>query len=270
VEPKYDAEKQLIGGQSLIDQAPLEYGGMGKMSKSSGNGVDPQNLIDKYGADTARLFVMFTAPPEQSLEWSDQGVQGQQRFLHRLWKAVYDHVAAGVALPLDKSLLSEAARDLRHKAHQTLAKVTADIGRRRTFNTAIAAVMELLNFVGHYHETGENPHAVRREALEISVISLSPIVPHVTHALWHALGHVGAIIDERWPEPDAQALQRATVELIVQVNGKLRGRLQLPAGSERERAIEAALADPVVKRFIDGKAVRKAIHVPDKLVNLVV
>jgi leucyl-tRNA synthetase len=213
---------------------------------------------------------MFTAPPEQSLEWSEQGVQGQFRFLHRLWKAVYDHVAAGKAASLDKSQLSPAARDLRLKTHQTVAKVTQDIGRRRTFNTAIAAVMELINAVGQYHEAGENAHAVRQEALEMAVLALSPIVPHATHALWYALGHAGAIIDERWPEPDAQALLRSTVELIVQVNGKLRGRLQLPAGSEREQAIEAALADPSVQRFIEGKEVRKAIHVPDKLVNLVV
>jgi leucyl-tRNA synthetase len=179
-------------------------------------------------------------------------------------------VAAGAAQPLDKASLSSAARDLRHKTHQTLAKVTADIGRRRTFNTAIAAVMELLNAVGQYHETGQNAHAVRQEALQIAVIALSPIVPHVTHALWHALGHAGAVIDERWPEPDSEALVRASVELIVQINGKLRGRLQLTCGAAREVALEAALADAAVKRFIDGKPVRKVIHVPDKLINLVV
>jgi leucyl-tRNA synthetase len=159
---------------------------------------------------------------------------------------------------------------LRRAAHQTLAKVSSDIGRRRTFNTAIAAVMELLNAVGHYPERGELAHAVRHEALEIAVLVLSPIVPHICHSLWFSLGHSGAIIDERWPQPDALALAQAMVELVVQVNGKLRARIQLAAGAAREAAVAAALADPAVQRFVAGKAVRKAIHVPDKLVNLVV
>jgi leucyl-tRNA synthetase len=270
VEPTFDADRRIIGGVSLIDQSEVQYGGMGKMSKSSGNGVDPQTLIDKYGADAARMFIMFATPPEQSLEWSDEGAQGQLRFLRRLWKAVHDHVAAGAPAALDKSALSSAARELRHKTHHTLVRVTADIGRRRTFNTAIAAVMELLNAVGSYQESGDSAHAVRQEALEIAVVSLSPIVPHVTHSLWHALGHAGALIDERWPEADSEALQQATVEVIVQINGKLRGKLQLPAGSQRERAVQAAVADPGVQRFIAGKEIRKVIHVPDKLVNLVV
>jgi leucyl-tRNA synthetase len=270
VQPTFDAEHRLVGGVSLVDHTPLEYGGLGKMSKSSGNGVDPQTLIDKYGADTARLFILFATPPEQSLEWSDEGVQGQFRFLRRLWKAVYDHVSAGKPPALDKSSLSAAARELRYNAHQRLVRVTADIGRRRNFNTAISAVMELLNAVGDYQETGPNAAAVRQEALEIAVLGLSPMVPHVAHTLWHALGHAGAIIDERWPEPDSEALQQATVEVVVQINGKLRGKLQLPAGSQRERALEAAVADPNVQRFIAGKQIRKVIHVPDKLVNLVI
>ena len=155
-------------------------------------------------------------------------------------------------------------------AHQTLAKVTSDIARRRTFNTAIAAVMELLNAVGHYRHSGDGARAVRQEALEIAVLALSPIVPHICHALWHALGHTRAMIDEPWPEPDRDALAQALVELIVQVNGKLRGRVQLPAGAQRQVAVDAALADPDVQRFIGGKEVRRAVHVPDKLVNLVI
>jgi leucyl-tRNA synthetase len=270
VEPVFDEQRALVGGVSLHDQQPVEYGGLGKMSKSSGNGVDPQTLIDKYGADTARLFIMFRVPPEQSLEWSDDGVQGQARFLRRLWKAVFDHVQAGSRLTLDKSDLSAGARDLRHKTHQTLNKITIDIGKRRTFNTAISAVMELLNAVAAYQEHGENAQAVRQEALEIAVLGLSPIVPHVTHTLWHALGHAGAVVDESWPVTDQQALVLSTIELIVQVNGKLRGRVQLAAGADRDAALEAAMADPTVQRFIDGKPLRKAIHVPDKLVNLVV
>jgi leucyl-tRNA synthetase len=270
VEPRLDANHLRVGGVSLIDHQPVEYGGMGTMSKSKGNGVDPQLFIAKYGADTVRLFIMFASPPELTLEWSEEGVQGQFKFLRRLWKAVYDHVSAGKAAVLDKASLSPTARELRHKTHHTLARVTGDIDRRRHFNTAISAVMELLNALGDYEESGPNAQAVRQEALEIAVIGLSPIVPHIAHTLWHALGHAGAIIDERWPQADSEALQRSTVEVVVQVNGKLRGKLQLPAGSQRERALEAAVADPSVQRFIAGKQIRKVIHVPDKLVNLVI
>jgi leucyl-tRNA synthetase len=274
VEPQYDQNHQRIGGVSLIDRQPVEYQGLGTMSKSKNNGVDPQALVEQYGADTARLFAMFAAPPEQSLEWSDEGVIGQTRFLHRLWKAVHDHVSPGLVEPLAPEAiansLSEAARDLRRVAHQTLAKVTADIGRRRTFNTAIAAVRELFNAIGDYAEVDAIGRAVRQEALEIAVLTLSPIAPHICHALWHELGHERALIDEPWPSPDPQALEQLLVQVIVQVNGKLRGRLQLPPGASSELAIAAALADPAVQRFVAGKAVRKSIHVADKLVNLVI
>ena len=274
VEARFDADGARIGGVLLVDQQAVEYGGLGTMSKSKNNGVDPQTLVEKYGADTARLFIMFAAPPEQSLEWSDDGVQGQFRFLRRLWKAVYDHVAAGAGggpVPaLQPAALSAQARELRRSAHQTLAKVTSDIARRRTFNTAIAAVMELLNAVGHYAQSGDGARAVRQEALEIAVLALSPMVPHICHALWHELGHATAVIDEQWPQPDRDALAQALVELVVQVNGKLRGRVQLPAGAQRQIAVDAALADPHVQRFIAGKEVRRAVHVPDKLVNLVI
>jgi leucyl-tRNA synthetase len=204
------------------------------------------------------------------LEWSDESVQGQFRFLRRLWKAVYEHFARGKTVALDKATLSPAARDLRYVTHQTLVKVTADIGRRRTFNTAIAAVMELLNAVSAYSEQGQGADAVRQEALEIAVIALSPIVPHITHTLWQALGHPGALIDERWPEPDREALAQSSVQVIVQVNGKLRARVQLSTGSPQELVLAAATADPTVQRFIDGKPMRKVIYVPDKLINLVV
>jgi len=270
VEARFSADGARIGGLLLTDHQPVEYGGLGTMSKSKNNGVDPQTLVDKYGADTARLFMMFAAPPEQSLEWSDDGVQGQYRFLRRLWKAVHDHVAAGAAPPLQLAALTPQARELRRTAHQALAKVTTDIARRRTFNTAIAAVMELLNAVGHYQESGDSARAVRQEALQIAVLALSPMVPHICHTLWHALGHTTAVIDERWPEADRDAMAQALVELIVQVNGKLRGRVQLPAGAQRELAVDAAIADPEVQRFIAGKEVRRAVHVPDKLVNLVI
>jgi leucyl-tRNA synthetase len=276
VEPQFDAAGARIGAVSLKDNGPVEYGGLGTMSKSKNNGVDPQTLVEKYGADTARLFTMFAAPPEQSLEWSDEGVQGQFRFLRRLWKAVYDHIGESPAPRLDlrsqagELTLSEAGRDLRRTAYQTLAKVTTDIGRRRTFNTAIAAVMELLNAVGHFQQHDDVARAVRHEALELAVLMLSPIVPHVCHSLWHALGHAGAVIDERWPESDPRALRQSMVEVVVQVNGKLRARLALPAAATQELAMEAALAEPSVQRFVAGKQIRKVIHVPDKLLNLVV
>jgi len=276
VEPQFDAAGTRTGAVSLKDDGPVEYGGLGTMSKSKNNGVDPQTLVEKYGADTARLFTMFAAPPEQSLEWSDEGVQGQSRFLRRLWKAVYDHLGESPAPRLDlrsqagELTLSESGRELRRTAHQTLAKVTTDIGRRRTFNTAIAAVMELLNAVGHFQERDEVARAVRHEALELAVLMLSPIVPHVCHSLWQALGHATAVIDEPWPEVDPSALTQSTVEVVVQVNGKLRARLRMPAGATQELAIEAAMAEPAVQRFVAGKDVRKAIHVPDKLLNLVV
>jgi leucyl-tRNA synthetase len=258
------------GGKSKLDGLPVEHAGLGTMSKSKNNGVDPQSLVEQYGADTARLFMMFASPPEQSLEWSDEGVQGQFRFLRRLWKAVHEHVSAGPAPAVAAVTLTPGARDLRRQAHQTLAKVTGDIGRRRVFNTAIASVMELLNGIGRYDEGGEAARAARQEALEIAVLALSPIVPHITHELWHALGHTSALIDERWPEPDATALAQDTVEIVVQVNGKLRGRVAVAAGAGQPQALEAALADAGVQRFVAGAAPRKVIYVPGKLLNLVI
>ena len=176
--------------------------GLGKMSKSEGNGVDPEGLVARFGADTARLFMMFASPPEQTLEWSDEGVQGASRFIRRLWTAIYEHVRAGAAPPLELTALSGAQRELRRIAHQALAKATDDIGRRRNFNTAIAAVMELLNAIQRFTDTSAPGRAVRQEALEIAVLVLAPITPHVCHALWQGLGKSSALIDERWPLPD--------------------------------------------------------------------
>ncbi len=179
----------------------VQYDGLGTMSKSRNNGVDPQKLVERFGADTVRLFVMFTAPPEQTLEWSDEGVLGASRFIRRLWIAVYEHVQAGPAAALDITVLDAGQKALRRAAHQTLAKVTDDIGRRRTFNTAIAAVMELLNALGRFADASPQGRAVRHEAFGIVAVCLSPIVPHVCHVLWQALGHEGALIDQTWPAP---------------------------------------------------------------------
>ncbi len=252
------------------DGQEVESGGVVTMSKSKNNGVDPQVLVDEFGADTARLFMMFAAPPEQTLEWSDEGVQGAFRFIKRLWKAVHDHVSRGAAPPLDKSSLTEAQRTLRRQSHQTLAKVTDDVGRRRTFNTAIAAVMELLNAVAKFPQTAPQDRSVAQEALEIAVMTLSPIIPHVTHALWKELGHRTGLIDELWREADAGALQSATVQMVVQVNGKLRAHITVAVGADEAAVRGAALADANVRKFIGTSAVRKVIIVPGKLVNIVV
>jgi leucyl-tRNA synthetase len=275
-----DAKTQRRVAVLRADGTEVESGGIVTMSKSKKNGVDPQGLVEQFGADTARLFTMFAAPPEQSLEWSDEGVQGAYRFIKRLWKAVHDHVSEGPVAALDKPALSEAQRAMRRQAHQTLAKVTDDIGRRRTFNTAIAAVMELLNALAKFPQTemqaaqGANTTAqdrsVAQEALEIAVLGLSPIIPHVTHVLWRALGHEAALIDEPWPTVDAAALEAATLQIVVQVNGRLRGRITVAADADESTVRAAALADPHVRKFIGEAVVRKIIVVPGKLVNIVV
>jgi leucyl-tRNA synthetase len=241
-----------------------------KMSKSKGNTVDPQELIEKFGADTVRLFMMFAAPPEQSLEWSDDGVQGSFRFLKRFWSAVTDHAAKGPAAELDVSSLSETLKDLRRKTHQTIAKISDDIGRRHSFNTAVAASMELLNAINKLDDDSDQGRAVERESLNAVVVMLSPMVPHICHALWQELGHESALIDQRWPTVDESALELDLVEMVVQVNGKLRARLSVAVDASKE-AIEAeALADENVQRYIEGKDVRKVIVVPGRLVSIVV
>jgi leucyl-tRNA synthetase len=268
-----------------------------KMSKSKGNTVDPQAMIEQYGADAVRLFMMFAAPPEQTLEWSDAGIEGAARFLRRLWKLVYQHVNApppqpsptrgeGETVPSpsmgevrgERSEQGkgggENAKALRSKLHETIAKVGDDIGRRYTFNTAIAAVMELVNalykFEGSPDSGSPQGRAVMQEALEAVVLLLSPIVPHVCHRLWHALGHDDAVLDRPWPAADPGALARERVRLVVQVNGKLRGQVEVAADAGQAELEAAALADDNVQRFVAGKPLRKCIVVPGKLINLVV
>ena len=277
VEARCDADGTGTSAVWLTDGQPVEPGGLGTMSKSKNNGVDPQSMVEKYGADTARLFMMFASPPEQTLEWSEEGVQGQFRFLRRLWKAVYEHVAVWPVSPHQGLLpiaagaaLGAATADLRRQAHHTLERVTDDIARRRVFNTAIAACMELLNAVTRYDEPGPMAHAVRHEALEIVVLCLSPMVPHICHELWHGLGHEGALIDAAWPRPDTAALRQETVELIVQVNGKLRGRVQVAAGADEAAARVAAMNDATVRRFVGAAPPHRVIYVPGKLLNIVV
>jgi leucyl-tRNA synthetase len=241
-----------------------------KMSKAKGNTVDPQELIDKFGADTVRLFMMSTAPPEMALEWSDDGVQGAYRFLKRLWNAVYEHVSAGAAIDVDPASLDDSQSALRRKTHQTIRKVNDDIGRRYKFNTAVAAAMELLNSIKRFDDACDAGRSVVREALDAIVLVLSPVVPHICHELWHALGHESAPVNEQWPAFDESALAQDMVEIVVQVNGKLRGRISVAADADSDSISEIALADANVKRFVADKTIRKTIVVPGRLVNVVV
>jgi leucyl-tRNA synthetase len=241
-----------------------------KMSKSKGNTVDPQGLIDQYGADTVRLFTMFAAPPDQSLEWADTGVDGASRFLKRLWKQVYLHLAAGPADELQTDGLNEEQKALRQAVHSTLAKVSDDIGRRYTFNTAIAANMELMNTLHRFSDDSGQGRAVMQEALEKVVLMLAPIVPHIAHDLWFALGHRQAVVECSWPEVDDSALVQESVTLVVQVNGKVRGRITVAVDAQKDVIEAAAMGEANVKKYIADKQVRKVIIVPGKLVNVVV
>lgn len=256
--------------ENLLTQGMVLKDGS-KMSKSKGNTVDPQALIDRYGADTVRLFIMFAAPPEQSLEWSDSGVEGAFRFLRRLWKLVYQHVSASVSrTELNRQALTEEQKTVRRQVHQTIEKVSDDLGRRHTFNTAIAANMELINALAKFNDDSDNAQAIRQEALDAIVLMLAPIVPHICQQLWRHLGHDRNLMEESWPVVDSSALRLDTLEIVVQVNGKLRSKLSVPAKASKEAVEAEALADDNIQRFIDGKPVRKVIVVPNKLVNIVV
>lgn len=266
-----DDKGRIINAVHKDDGLPVEQAGVTKMSKSKNNGIDPQVMIDKYGADTVRLFMMFAAPPEQSLEWSDSGVEGAHRFLRRLWKLVHDHVNSDVAvISLDTEKLTDPQKELRRKVHETISKVTDDIERRQTFNTAIAAVMELLNSLSKFADISEQGSAVMREALESTIQLLSPIVPHITHQLWKELGHNEDLLVAPWPVCDESALVRSTIEMVVQVNGKVRSKIQVAADADQDIILHTALADENVQKFMADKTLRKKIVVPGKLVNIVV
>ncbi|MGZ4994639.1 MAG: leucine--tRNA ligase [Methylobacter sp.] len=242
-----------------------------KMSKSKGNTVDPQGLIDQYGADTVRLFIMFAAPPEQSLEWSDSGVEGAFRFLKRLWKQAYLHCeSGGSTAPMDKQALSAEQQSVRRQLHLAIQKATDDFGRRYTFNTVIAANMELINTLSKFADDSDNGKAVRQEVLEAIVLMLSPIVPHICHQLWQDLGHQQAVVSASWPEVDTTALEQDTLELVLQVNGKLRSKISVSVNASKEEIEAMALSDEQVKRFVEDQPIKKVIVVPKKLVNIVV
>jgi leucyl-tRNA synthetase len=249
------------------DGQPVLVGGTEKMSKSKNNGVDPQALIDLYGADTARLFTMFAAPPEQSLEWSDAGVEGAHRFLKRLWKLAYEHVQGGAVAAFAGGELPDAAKALRRQLHQTIHKVGDDIERRKQFNTAIAAVMELMNALAKLDGADAVTRSVRQEALEAAVAMLAPIVPHIAEALYAELRPGAAMV---WPAVDEAALVQDEIELMLQVNGKLRGQIRVAATATREAVEAAALASEAVQKYLDGQAPKKVVVVPGRLVNIVV
>jgi leucyl-tRNA synthetase len=265
-----DEKGSAIRATLNADGETVAIGGIEKMSKSKNNGVDPQSLIDRYGADTVRLYTMFAAPPEQSLEWSDAGVEGAYRFLKRLWKLSAAHLEAGDIPDLKKDELSDAQQKVRLKIHATINKVNDDIGRRYTFNTAIAATMELINTLSHAKDESENGRAIMQEGLETAILLLSPIVPHITEVLWHEFGHAGPIIDAAWPKIDESALVQNELQLIVQVNGKLRAKIMVPSDAEQEQIEKSAISDENVQKFIAGKEIRKVIVVPGRLVNIVV
>lgn len=271
VEIERDSKGKIIAAKSLADGSEVTIGNTEKMSKSKNNGVDPQALINKYGADTVRLYTMFTSPPDQSLEWNDAGVDGASRFLKRLWRQAYNHINDGLTVtPLDKASLTEDEKKLRCQLHQTITKVDDDMGRRYTFNTAIAANMELLNNLSKFDGEGENAKALRQEILESITLMLSPIVPHLCRQLWLDLGHESDIVDEAFPKADKEAMQQDSMQIVIQVNGKLRSKLDVSVGITKAQLEELALADEHVQKFTEGKTIRKVIVVPKKLVNIVV
>ena len=264
-----DAKGRALTATEIKTGMPVQSGGITKMSKSKNNGIDPQTAIDKHGADTVRLFTMFAAPPEQTLEWSDEGVSGAYRFLRKLWKMVHDHLILNTLDPLNVGALNEAQKDLRRKTHQTIGKVNDDYGRRNTFNTAIAAVMELLNDVAKLTELDGQSIAVRHEALTCAILLLSPVAPHICHSLWATLGNSESVADASWPAVDETALIRTSITLVLQVNGKVRGKIDVSANISKQEIEDIALKDDNVLRFIDGFVIRKIIIVPGRLINIV-
>ncbi|MGY4823305.1 leucine--tRNA ligase [Stutzerimonas chloritidismutans] len=264
-----DAKAKIIGAKLASDGLPVEIGGTEKMSKSKNNGVDPQAMIDAYGADTCRLFMMFASPPDMSLEWSDSGVEGASRFLRRVWRLAHAHVSAGVAGTLDTASLSDEQKAVRRAIHLAIKQASVDVGQHHKFNTAIAQVMTLMNVLEKAATASEQDRALLQEGLETVALLLAPITPHISHELWQRLGKQGAIIDAQWPKVDESALVQDSLTLVVQVNGKLRGQIEVPAAATREEVEAAARDNENVLRFTEGLTIRKVIVVPGKLVNIV-
>ncbi|NOR20359.1 MAG: leucine--tRNA ligase [Xanthomonadales bacterium] len=270
VEVDRDDKGKMVGARLIADGLPVEIGAIEKMSKSKNNGVDPTHLVERYGADTVRLFSMFASPPDQSLEWSDSGVEGSFRFLRRLWAMSTGHIAAGPVEALNVEQLTEEQKTIRRYVHDTIAKVSDDVGRRQTFNTAIAAVMELSNHLGRFSDRSPQGRAVLDEAWKAVVRLMAPITPHICESLWQMLGESGSVVNTTWPEVDESARVREQITLVVQINGKLRARIELAPGSDEEQAMSTAMAEPNVTKHMEGKNIRKVIHIPDRLLNIVI
>lgn len=269
VEVERDAKAKVIGAKLKADGLPVEIGGTEKMSKSKNNGVDPQDMIDQYGADTCRLFMMFASPPDMSCEWSDAGVEGANRFLRRVWRLAHGHVSAGLPGALDVASLSDEQKAVRRAIHLAIKQASNDVGQHHKFNTAIAQVMTLMNVLEKAPTASEQDRALLQEGLETVALLLAPITPHICHELWQQLGKTGAVIDAAWPVLDESALVQDSLILVIQVNGKLRGQIEVPASASREEVEAAARANENVLRFTEGVTIRKVIVVPGKLVNIV-
>ncbi|MFM2482217.1 leucine--tRNA ligase [Celerinatantimonas sp. YJH-8] len=264
-----DDKGRITSAKQISTGRELQYSGMSKMSKSKNNGIDPQVMVEKYGADTVRLFMMFAAPAEQTLEWQDSAVEGALRFLRRVWRQCYDLLQAGHADSYDAAKLTAEQQELRRELHKTITKVSDDIGRRQTFNTAIAAIMELMNRISKQDYTDSVTRAIGYEAMTAVILMLSPITPHICSVLWQELGHDQDLETTPWPVADDEAMVESTKLIIVQVNGKLRAKLTTAANATQEDVQAQALADENVSRFTDGKTIRKVIFVPGKLLNIV-
>ncbi|HKJ16376.1 MAG TPA: leucine--tRNA ligase [Xanthomonadales bacterium] len=270
VDIERDEKGRVTGAMLISDGQPVTIGAVEKVSKSKNNGVDPKGLIDRYGADTMRLFSVSDSPPDQSLEWSEAGVEGAHRFLKRIWHMVQEHVSSVENTDLDVESLNDSQREMRRLLHDAIAKVSDDIERRFMFNTAVAAIMELSNHLAKFSDESPQGQAVRHEAWLAVVRMIWPMTPHISESLWAALGRSNEVFEAGWPAVDESARVRQQVTLVIQINGKLRARLEIEPGASRDEAVDQALALENVQRHVEGKEVRKVIHVPDRLVNIVV
>lgn len=270
VDVETDSKGRPVGAKLRSDGLDVIIGGTEKMSKSKNNGVDPQAIIDQYGADTARVFMMFASPPEQSLEWSDAGVEGGFRFLKRVWKAAHEHLEQGAVAAYCSGELSTAAKALRLQLHQTIQKIDDDYGRRKTFNTAIAAIMELLNSLARFDETTPIARSVVQEVLEAMALLISPIAPHISQAMWAELRPGSDLLDQAFPLVDTAALVQDEIELMIQVNGKLRGNLLVAKDTDKATLEQLAVAHDAVQKLLAGGTPKKVIVVPGRLINVVI
>ncbi|NBB34274.1 leucine--tRNA ligase [Pseudomonas kielensis] len=269
VELERDSKAKVISAKLIADGLPVEIGGTEKMAKSKNNGVDPQSMIDQFGADTCRLFMMFASPPDMSAEWSDSGVEGSHRFLKRVWRLAQAHITQGLPGKVDVAGLNDEQKAIRRSIHLAIKQASHDVGQNHKFNTAIAQVMTLMNVLEKAPQGTAQDRALVQEGLETVTLLLAPITPHISHELWHQLGHADAVIDASWPVQDDSALVQDSLTLVIQVNGKLRGQIEMPASATREEVEAAARANENVLRFVDGLTIRKVIVVPGKLVNIV-